>query len=158
MEIRYECTMADYREAQFAHQRRSIVTYVLLFSGFFALAIGVSKAAKVGFDGASFELLCGTFFLLFPALFYVFWLRRIQISPAFGRLMTVVTGPEGLSWSGVVGQGTLKWAAFTRFLETQNTFMLYMDKSAFIVIPKRAFFAGQLADFRSLLTLHLPRK
>jgi YcxB-like protein len=152
MEVRYQCTLSDYREAQYTHQKRSIVTYLLFAGGIFFLAVGV------GVHGAFWELFVGTFLLLSPILFHLFWLRQVQNSPAFGQAISLRPGTDGLYSTGEMGQGTLKWSAFIRFQETRNQFMLYMSQSAFYVIPKRAFSGPEMEEFRSLLTQYIPRK
>jgi YcxB-like protein len=43
------------------------------------------------------------------------------------------------------------WAAFTRYVESKNLFLLYETRRTFNVIPKRAFSQSDCEAFRSLL-------
>ena len=151
MELRYQLTLADFREAQYHNQKRSAATYVLFASGIFFTTLSASR-------GSLWQFLVGLFLLLFPILMHLSYLRRIQISPNFGQSNTAVPGPDGLFLAGRLAEGTTRWAAFTRFRETRNQFVLHISAGVFCIIPKRAFSAPELEEFRNLLMHHIPRK
>jgi YcxB-like protein len=151
MELRYQLTMADYREWQYHYQKRLAFTYVFFAGGIFFTTLGASRAA-------SWQLILGIFLLFVPVMQYLFTLRHIQISPNFGQSITMVPGPDGVYSAGQLGESTARWAAFTRFRETRSQFVLHIGTGAFCIIPKRAFSAPELEEFRNLLMHHIPRK
>jgi hypothetical protein len=156
MELRYQLTVADFREAQYHNQKRSAATYVLFAGGIFFTTLGASR-------GSFWQLFAGLSLLLFPILMHLSYLRRVQISPDFGQAITVVPGPDGLFLACPLAEGTTKWAAFTRFREARNQFVVFIRQvfirqGAFCIIPKRAFSALELEEFRNLLTNYIPRK
>jgi hypothetical protein len=158
MELRYQLTMADYGEAQYYYQKRSAATYILFAGGIFLTTLSASRAARMGIWEAFWQLLVGVFLLLLPIMQYLFTLRRIQISASFGEPITAVPGPDGLCSTSEIGQITLKWSAFIRVQETRRQFILRTSYGSFYLIPKRAFSALELEEFRNLLMHHIPRK
>jgi hypothetical protein len=65
---------------------------------------------------------------------------------------------EGVGFTGLHSQGTIRWTGLTQAWETRRFFLLYVDKSRAIVIPKRFFAAESDAQtFRALLRRQLPK-
>jgi len=154
MELHYQLTMADFREAQYHYQKRLAFTYVVFAAGILLAALSARAAGL----GASWLLGAGVFLLFVPVMQYLFTLRHIQISPDFGQAVTLVPGPDGLFIAGRLGEGTMKWAGFTRFRETRSQFVLFIRQGAFCIIPKRAFSGREVEEFRNLLAHNITRK
>ncbi len=60
-----------------------------------------------------------------------------------------------LRWSG--GTSDLECNNFTRQLEDKNQFLLYTSPILFTVVPKRAFTAEQLSEFRTIVAQNVPK-
>lgn len=72
-------------------------------------------------------------------------------SPNFHRTQTLDADEEQLTLRDAVSRTESQWVAFTGFYESANLLLLYMGKFAFHIIPKRAFNAEQLEEFRHLV-------
>jgi hypothetical protein len=48
-------------------------------------------------------------------------------------------------------EAQLKWGNFIRFLESDDIFMLFHSDLIFNILPKRAFAADEIDQFRELL-------
>jgi len=159
MDIQYKCNLADYVEAQNVHVRRSVSYYIMLLGGGLCLLAG-GLLALVGPFSTSVPFLAlavlwlGVLFVYMP-----FKLKRdFRKHPNFSRDCSVQVSETGLNSQSDVSTGETKWAAFVRFRETRNLFMLYLGGRMFKVIPKRAFSGAQLEEFRALLRQKLPNK
>jgi hypothetical protein len=133
--------------------------YIILICGGFCLLLG-SFLALVGPFSKGLPLLALAFFWLgFPFVYMPFKLKRdFKKHPNFSRDCSVQVNETGLHSQSDVSTGETKWAAFVKFRETRNLFMLYLGGRMFKVIPKRAFSAAQLEEFRELLRQKLPTK
>jgi hypothetical protein len=138
--------LADYTKAQLAHVRRSVGYYFLLILGCSAVLFGSYQAYAVDFWQGFIVQLVGLFWLSFIPTRRL-WLRRdFRKHPNFSTPQLLTLKEEGLYGTSAVGEGTAKWAAFTKLRETPHLFMLYMGARMFRVIPKRAFSSSQLEE------------
>lgn len=48
-------------------------------------------------------------------------------------------------------QSQIKWSGIVKYLESKNVFLLYQNARVFSMVPKRAFAAGDLEAFRTML-------
>jgi hypothetical protein len=62
----------------------------------------------------------------------------------------------GLHADSEISEGTVRWAAYNGFRETQNLFLLDLGPRAFHALPKRAFSGEQMGEFRRLADANLP--
>jgi hypothetical protein len=153
MNIRYKCGLDDYREAQNVALRKSASYYFVLSGGVLCLLLGIVHLALTGSISSSLpEFSLAVFSLAYPFVYPHFKLKRdFDKHPNFGRECLLDVDEDGLRSESDVSTGEAKWAAFVKFHETSNLFMLYLSGSTFKVIPKRAFSALQLEEFRELL-------
>ena len=157
MEIRFQCDLADYREAQLAHIKGSTGYYVMIVLGCMAVLFGSYQAYSIDFGLGLITQLVGIFWLLWPTILKRSWLKRdFRKHPNFAVPQVLIVGEEGLQTSSELGGGIVKWPAFTKFKETKNLFMLYMGARMFRVVPKRAIPTAQVNDFRTLVKNKLP--
>jgi hypothetical protein len=107
------------------------------------------------------------FNLLFEAAAFLAWplvirplsfRRHFRDTPNFALKQFLVTGEDGLLTRSDAGQIENKWSAYTKFQETPNLFIFWMGAAKWEGIPKRAFSALELDEFRELLVRHLSRK
>jgi hypothetical protein len=159
MDIQYKCNLNDYIEAQKVALRRSVSYYIMLVAGGLCLLMGAVVAVAGPFSTALPLLLLAVFWLGYPFVYIPFKLRRdFRKHPNFARECQVHVDDDGLRSQSDVSSGETKWAAFVKFRETPNLFMLYLGGRMFKVIPKRAFSTSEVDEFRELLRRKLPTK
>jgi len=65
---------------------------------------------------------------------------------------------DRIDFTGQHSQGTLRWTALTRSWETRRSFLLYVDHSRGVVLPKRFFTSeSDVEALRQLLRRRLPK-
>ena len=161
MEIQYQCTFCDYEEVFAAQQLRSLgrkIAFALL--GCLIYMVGAFVLVTLGLtQPRAFLAMFGGFFLLtLPFLVSrPFWLKRdFRRHPNFGRPERVRIDETGLHFESEVWNGETKWRAYVRCQETENLFLLYLGARTIRPIPKRAFSADQLEQFRQFVRKNLP--
>jgi YcxB-like protein len=159
MDVQYKCNLEDYKEAQKAQLKRSVSYHIMLVGGGLCLLFGALLAFTGPLSSSVPLLLLAVLWLGYPSLYLPFKLNRdFQEHPNFGRDCHLQVNDDELRSQSDVSTGETKWAAFVKFHETPNLFMLYLGGRMFKVIPKRAFSASQLEEFRELLCRKLPAK
>ena len=161
MEIQFQRNFADYQELFEAQTRKSLrhkITFTLIF---FFLYILVS-AGLVSLGLAQSRAFLATFILVtfagvVSALVRPYWLRRdFKKHPNFVRPVRLQVSEDGLHSESDAWSGSTKWNAYFGYHETENLFFLYLGSRSVEAIPKRAFSAQQLAEFRELVRANLP--
>jgi len=159
MDVQYQCDVNDFVEAQNAVLKRSVGYYVLFIGGFFCLLLGIVIAYRGRFANALPLLVLALFWLGYAILYLPTKFRRgFKKHPNFSRPCSLHVDDDGLRTSNDVSTNESKWAAFVKFRETPNIFLIYFGANIFRVIPKRAFVGPQLEEFRELLRSKLPAK
>jgi len=83
--------------------------------------------------------------------YYRFSLRRMarrwcrQTPGMTGEYLVEIT-PEGLFWSGALGEGTAKWLAFSQVRGTPHALCFCQGQQSAMIIPRRAFASPEEAD------------
>lgn len=88
--------------------------------------------------------------------FYPVW--TVKNWPAVGVEREVTVSAEGMTMRSPLGYSETAWANYTRMVETDDFFMLFMGRVNFIVIPKRdlavsglrEFFRARFTDYRQV--------
>ena len=146
-------------EAQNIALKAGASYYILSIGGTLSFVLGVVTAFWGRFAVALPALALGVFWLSYPTLYWPWKLRHdFKKHPNFSRQCTLQVDNDGLRSQNDMSSGETKWGAFVKFRETPNLFMVYFGGRLFKVIPKRAFSAAQLEEFRELLRSKLPSK
>lgn len=155
MELDYQCSISDYREAMFSHMRRPLGSSLAVLWGVIFLIIAITTVATRGWSGLAILVLISGLFCVLPLAFRVwqrFWVERdFRNHPGFAEKVHLSVDGEELRTEGQLGRREEKWAAFTKYRETENLFVLYEGARLLRVFPKRAFASEQLREFRDLL-------
>ncbi len=162
MEVRYSCNRADYAEVLTAAGATTLGRK--MFGAVIGIVLIILSLATVVNLGLSQRIAAAIGIILFPALMLVYkfvvfpwWVRRdFRGHPNFSRDQTVRIDEHGLHKGGEVGQSETKWAAYERFGETQNLFLLYLGERSIEAVPKRSFSNEQLEELRQLLRKEVP--
>jgi len=149
----YELTEREFYEAQVRHSGSSgRITRII---GAIILVCALASLSTHHYAQASIGIVLG--------IVFIFGLR-ISTSLAFKReaslklKTTIVASEEGFETVNSRGKSTLNWSAFTRFTETRNIFMLYVQSRMFHLIPKRALSPEDVDRLRELLKRHISTK
>jgi hypothetical protein len=152
--------LVDYDEALFAQPKVSSERKILiLVIGSVLSLFVVFLMVTLGFRQGSLQV--GVIIFWF-ASWIVFklarpvWVNRdFRQHPNFSRKQILRIDEDGLHATSEIGQSERTWRAYTKYRETQNLFVLYLGARLIEVIPKRAFSAPQLEEFRDLLHRNL---
>jgi YcxB-like protein len=78
--------------------------------------------------------------------------------PDHGSDRTMEFHDQGILFQTSLSRGEIDWARFTRFVETDQLFVLLAPPRMLYTIPKRVFSLEELSQFRQLLQRKLPGK
>ena len=93
----------------------------------------------------------------------VMWILILWVSPYFSarsqfRGSRTAQGPKTLEASATEltfrsehGSSHLQWSCFVAWVEEKQVFALFTNPKVFVLLPKRAFTAEQIGEFRELL-------
>ena len=85
------------------------------------------------------------------------WARQAMSDIGAGQ-MRFCFDAAGLEIESPLRSHKLAWAALPQHLETDDAFVIYTSSASIVVVPKRAFAAGQLEAARVLLGQRVPTK
>jgi hypothetical protein len=77
--------------------------------------------------------------------------RTFGFSTQLHQPLRYVFGAEGVGVHAEAGSSSYEWNQFVRVLEIPEWFLLYQNQATFNPVPKSAFSAEQLDQFRGLL-------
>jgi YcxB-like protein len=160
MDVRYQCTLEDYKEAQVAHWTPSKGRRVLrAFLIGLILASGIRLYIASGGTAGVLPLAGLLLWFLLRFVYRPYYLKRdYRNHPNLAREHSLSIDDSGLQARSEVAEGRRAWTAYTKYRETRNLFVLYLGSRMFEIIPKRAFSAVQLEELRNLVRQHLPTK
>ena len=186
MKIEFELRAEDGREtrrAYYRHLRSRFERYFLPCIGLLLMADPVWEGLEAIASGRGLHHLSRGTILMFLEgwlLLVVGWIaaRRGPLGalrhPGRGGIKTLDIGDDGITIGdpGRFAVSSFPWSDFSRFVETENLFILlslYPTNAASLfayrapaapaclyVIPKRAFAAGEMEEFRKLLKQRMP--
>jgi uncharacterized membrane protein YdfJ with MMPL/SSD domain len=158
--IEFQRTVEDYREAVTARQKTLLgrkMTRALLwcaiciFGSALLVFLGVKQALAMMVIAACTLIPALTFYVIRP-----YWLvRDFRRHPNFARPVQMRIDDSGLHSQSEVWNETTKWAAYVKYTETENLFLLYLGARLVEIIPKRAFSGDQMEEFRCLVRTNL---
>jgi uncharacterized membrane protein len=92
------------------------------------------------------------FYLLYCGFGLRLYFRRLyQKDHRFKHDVTAEISDQGIHLVTQFSDSQIKWNGFVRFLESKNIFMVFMARWSFLILPKRAFSAGEADEFRAIL-------
>ena len=165
--LEFEYTFADYLEASRTHTRRGrfkdILGYIIVAIPVLALGFTVVDALwldpkPVDMTQVGGLLIVGTFlFLASPFFFRLMVRKRWNMQPQLHKTITYEVDSDIVCVITETATPEMKWASFSRFVESKNLFLLYPNKLVFHMIPKRAFAsANYLESFLELAASKIP--
>jgi hypothetical protein len=81
------------------------------------------------------------------------WAAKAQFakSPVVREQNRLEVNDTGLKVDCGIARGEANWKAYTRYVESNDTFLLYTSPALFVIIPKRVLQSDQIDEFRNLL-------
>ncbi|MDY6783197.1 MAG: YcxB family protein [Cyanobacteriota bacterium] len=156
MKIEYRLSLSDYKETNKFHSKSQKFQYLMLW----LLSI-VSIFYGVLYTIYIFNIYQIVFWILLALLVNpeINLVQRLSMnyawknqSGAFREPMEVEILEEGISRTTPNSQSFTRWPIFTKFIETQNLFILYQGKRSIDIVPKRAFESEeQIREFKIIL-------
>lgn len=111
----------------------------------------VNKAVVAfGFLLGAYFLYCGGFALR------RFFRNAYRKDQRFQQEFTTEASDAGVHMESPTEDSHMKWQSFTRYLESEQSFLLFQADWIFNIIPKRAFAPGEADQFRDLLHRNVP--
>jgi hypothetical protein len=77
--------------------------------------------------------------------------RQFRGSPSAQSRMTIDASDAGLAVHSAYGESQVSWSAYIAWAEAKSIFVILPQPRIYVPIPKRAFTAEQLNEFRELL-------
>jgi hypothetical protein len=167
--LEFEYTSKDYLEASRTHARRRRFTDILWYFivSMFVFLAGFTVIDALWLDTRPINLtltqvggyLLVAFFLFLwsPFFFRLMVRKRWKMQPQLLKKISYEINPDMVRVVTETSTGEMKWASFTRFVESKNVFLLYPNKLVFHIIPKRAFAStSDMESFRDLATSKIP--
>lgn len=159
MQGNFTLTAGEYAEGQLAwrrHLARARTRYgipVLRIAGVLLLLGGAYLVISGGdVFWIVYDLLIGAFLVLYygPGQTWKFK-REFRRARTLHSEKTVDLSDEGVRTTSSLGQGIVKWGAFSRWAETRNLYLLSVPPRIFYILPKRAFSTSDQDAIRRLL-------
>ncbi len=161
MRVSYQMTAGEYVAAQYLNYRNSTQGVVLLvfywiaapLFGLFMLVGAGSVARGSGYTLSSLTgLIVPALFLLTPLWLHLylrhrFRLTRISDSTCHFNFEEENIATELLGFSN----STVEWAAVKKFRAGNKILLIYVSRASFLVVPVRAFGAGEYEGMIALL-------
>jgi|GEM_PF-6672547 hypothetical protein len=160
IEIEYSLSKGDYLEGYSFYGKKSVRRKINIACSIILIAASlvlILLSLEWSFD--LFNFIIALFFAAagISELTGIMNIGRIMASVHFNgnekfrELQKIVFSNDGLDYETRGGRSKIEWSYYNKFLESKNTFILIYGKSLYSIIPKRAFNAVQLEDFKKLL-------
>jgi len=158
MQVTFQLTADDYREGLLAWRnlnpwrRWGFRTFTVLMGLVFLYSIVQLFVASVDF----YTFLPG--FVFSAVVLFFIWggpslsaRRQFRTTPSAHDPMTIEASDAGLQIHSVHADSKLAWSTYRAWGEYRSVFVILPQPRIYVPIPKRAFTAEQLVEFRELL-------
>ena len=162
MDTEYEISEQDFINAQRLAVKESpvhAIRWTRLVLPLFGTGLLAFLIHAVVQQGLSWRMVPGLAFCLYM-ISLPFWSRRAQkrlyakATAMHGRISLGV-GEDGLQFQGPTFSSQLRWSHFARFIEDEDSFLLYPNEQIFNIVPKRNLAPEQITALREYLALKI---
>jgi hypothetical protein len=162
MQIEYELTQKDFREAFVAHRNRTpakkwaIRIFLILLLGFWVFLFWGSLLAHNTRNLMPFFVLIIIWVAFMAAL--PSWSARRQFlrQPRAHGPKTLLLDSSGTQWRWDGGSINSAWKDYIRWVEGKSQILFYTSPACFNILPKRGLTADQLNELCELLKQNIP--
>jgi hypothetical protein len=163
MNLEYEITEQDFIHAQRLAIKSSparIVRWTRLAMPLFGVGLSAFLIRAVAQQGFSWRVIPASFFcLLFISMPLLNRRSQKQLysktASLHGKLFLGVDD-NGLQFQGPTFSSQVGWSNFCRFIEDENSFLIYQNSQVFNLVPKRSLSAEQIAELRQRFEAKIP--
>jgi hypothetical protein len=157
MKISYKLTQEEFLEGQRAYCSRLASKFVR-FNYRFAIPVAVVLvvegiavfALRLNSIIGAISMGWGLWMLLSRAILWPIRMKK-EFAQYPDMDLSMEFAEEGMAAQTSFGKSELLWSRMTRFIETEKVFVLFAPPRFVYTVPKRAFLAYELEQFRSLL-------
>jgi hypothetical protein len=166
MQVAYQLTAAEFVAAQRLHMGRGPLGFFsVAFSYFVAPILGLLLILVIPFwrDGITFSsimrLIPPLLILLLPIWLSLYWRYRFRASRVSDSPCVIDFEEDRIS-SEMPGfsKGIVEWAAIKKYREGAKVLLIYVSRTSFFVVPRRACESGDFSSLRALLDRKLALK
>jgi hypothetical protein len=161
MEVTFELTVSDFYDAMKACRRKTIVASWALpvITAAFILSVTYLVFRGVPFKDV-IPLVIASIFGLIVSIIAPLWRRyavrkQFQDNPSTKGLITLAVSEDGIHVRSQHTDSTAAWSSFVMWGKGKSVFAIMISPVAYYAVPKRAFSADQLNEFRELLRLKI---
>ena len=167
MEVTYQLTVDDYHRAIKAYRTRTAFLRWMFRAGVgvmvLAFSAGILLFVLEPHGNAIKNLLpllvvCALWSFSLWAAPHLSARRQFRGSPSANNPVTLEASDAGLHFRTAHSDSRGDWTAYVRWLEEERVFAVFPNSRIFIAIPKRAFTADQVSEFRELLREKIKRQ
>ena len=165
MEISYELTEKDFRDAIIAHRNRTKSSKW----AYRVLMILAMALLGINLIGIVMRPITRSLPHDFPIAIIMLWgigtlwcgprltaKRQYVKQPSAHGARTVLMDSDGIHWRWNEGTADNKWNHYVRFVESKDHFLIYSSPACFNIVPKRAMSVEDMANLRGLVAQNLP--
>jgi YcxB-like protein len=153
MQITYELTEKDFREALIANRNRSALRYTVELLIWLVVIGALSRV-----DGEDYLFIAWLFSI--GGFFLVYWLwlaprssarKQYRKQPVAHGQKMLLADHSGVHFRGEGASSDMEWRSYIKWRESKHLFLLYQSPSYFYMVPKRSMAPEQVEEFRGLL-------
>jgi len=167
MEVTYQLTVDDFRRAIKAYRTRTTFlrwsfrvgagVMVLAFAGGITVLVLEPHGNTVK-NLLPLLVLCALWSVFIWAAPHLSARRQFRGSPSANSPITLEASDAGLHFRSAHGDSRVDWSAYVNWLEEEKVFAIFPNPRIFVALPKRAFNADQISEFRKLLHQKIKRR
>lgn len=156
--VNYELERDDVFKASAFYYSKIGIGFMRLVLGAMMCAMGVAIMSNNPGFGLLF-IFSGVIQFYSPRISAWMITRRYFANPELAGNITIEADKTELKSTSRAGDGALKWEEFTRWLESNEAFLLILYKGNFLIIPKKAFAdEARINEFRDLIKEKIVRR
>jgi YcxB-like protein len=132
-----------------------VVAFASLTSLATIVLVRGTETTKVAVFGLVFSAFWFAYMLLGPRFYSR---RQLRNNPVAQSPITLNASEQGLEIRSAHSEARVAWSAYVAWAEAKSVFVIMPQPRIYMAIPKRAFGAEQLREFREMLQSHIVKK
>jgi hypothetical protein len=166
MQVTYKLTAAEFVAAQRLHLGRGPLGFLsIAFSHFVAPVLGLLLILIIPFwrDGITgstiTQLIPALFILLLPVWLSLYWRHRFRASRVSNSPCVIDFEDDRISTETPgFSKGVVEWAAIKNYREGEKVLLIYVSRTSFFVVPRRACDNEDFSSLEAVLDRKLAQR
>jgi hypothetical protein len=155
--VHYRISESDYIAAQRELIGRRLRSRAVLLALAILLIAGGMLALDRPITAVTFLVAIAFVIALMFVLLPRAWRRAYRAIPPEQREQSVEFSADGLVYDSAHAHATVRWAAYSHYVETDRLILLHQPSRVIVPLPKSAFPPDELRRLRELVAERLPR-